>query len=78
MARRSRRPIEGIHFVERTRSWYRKHKADILPPEKSGFELHALAPAAALADAREAPPKDKLWVPDSDDIEIPEGVDGAA
>jgi hypothetical protein len=72
MARRSRRPIDGVHFVERTRSWYRQHAKDILPPGDSGFEVHALAPAPALADARAADESDQLWVPDEDDLEIPE------
>lgn len=66
MKRRSRRPIRGIHFVERKADWYRQHANDILAPGESGFELHALTPAAALADAKA---NGDLWVPDADDID---------
>lgn len=66
LERRSTRQVDGINFVVRPKSWYFEHADHIVPATESAFGVPALAPAAALADARE---RGDLWVPDDDDID---------
>lgn len=70
------RQIHGVRFVMRTQAWYRQHAGDLLRSGvDSPFEIDSLTPAAALDDARTA---GDVWLPDEDDLEIPDEVETPA
>lgn len=74
--RRSMAAINGVRLCPRPRSWYQAQQeaGAILRYGESPFELDSLTPAAALQDLRENGTK-AMWIPDPDDLYIPEDVE---
>jgi hypothetical protein len=66
--------LTGLHLVMRPRSWYERFVPELLRADESPFEIESLPPAAALADAQAW--RD-IWVPDPDDLDIPEDAEAA-
>ncbi|WP_029954257.1 hypothetical protein [Achromobacter sp. DH1f] len=71
--RRSMAAVNGVHLCPRPRTWYLEQQAAgaILRYGESPFALDSLTPAAALQDLR-AHGTSEMWVPDPDDLYIPE------
>jgi len=74
--RRSMAAINGVHLCPRPRTWYREQQdaGAILRYGESPFTLDSLTPAAALQDLRNYGTGD-MWIPDPDDLYIPEDVE---
>ncbi|WMD23911.1 hypothetical protein RAS12_30225 (plasmid) [Achromobacter seleniivolatilans] len=74
--RRSMMAINGVHLCPRPRSWYREQQdaGAILRYGESPFALDSLTPMAALQDLRAHGTGD-MWIPDPDDLYIPENVE---
>jgi hypothetical protein len=74
--RRSMAAINGIHLCPRPRTWYREQQdaGAILRYGESPFALDSLTPAAALQDLRDHGTGD-MWIPDPDDLYIPDDVE---
>jgi hypothetical protein len=72
-SRPSIKQLDGLKIVRRPLAWYRRMAAGglILREGQSPFVIESLAPRAALHDAREHP-ADQLWLPDPEDLDIPE------
>jgi len=65
--------IYGVQLHPRPRQWYAQQQANdaILRQGESFFSIDSLTPVAALEDAR-AHQHTGLWVPDHDDLYIPD------
>lgn len=76
-SRPSIRQFTGLNIVCRPLRWYHRlaDQGVILKAGQSPFPIESLTPRAALADAR-AHPRDQLWLPDPEDIDIPEEEEG--
>lgn len=75
LERPSMKSLTGVHLVMRPRRWYERFVPELLREGDSPFEIDSLAPAAALADAHAW--RD-VWVPDEDDLDIPDDVESPA
>jgi len=68
------RQIKGLHFVMRAQAWYGQEAPHLLRAgEDSPFEIDSLPPERAVKDAKE---HGDVWLPDADDLEIPDKGDG--
>lgn len=74
--RRSMAAINGVHLCPRPRAWYREQQdaGAILRYGESPFTLDSLTPAAALQDLR-TNGTGEMWIPDPDDLYIPDDVE---
>ena len=60
--------MDGVSILRRSSPWFKK----AAPYGEKIFGLTALTPEKALLDARRNGTKQKMWVPDIDDLDIPE------
>jgi hypothetical protein len=74
LTRRSLKQFDGIHLVERSRKWYTYLLAEkqLMRAQQSPFPIESVTPLFALKDAKV---HRDVWIPDPDDLEVPDNID---
>jgi hypothetical protein len=69
--RRSVKPIDGLNVVTRSQAWYAMlaEKKQLLTRGASPFPIESVKPQFALEDAQR---HQDVWIPDADDLDIPD------